>query len=376
MKHFLAYTPSLWARFWASWNGRKDGKGNQPTTRPGYYENRIEHVLGAFVDHEYQKAKAREDRGCTRQRVLRNHLFEALREIGEIEKKLKADGVPPIYGGMGVAAYWSCMVLVGIGEFAFNLVAFAVFRENLLLTGLMCLAIGFSLPGSAHLVGKFAREDDAKSKDLVAGAVLGAIALSALLAINYVRTQYLSSQGQTGAASRGMALAYFAINIMIYAFACGLSYAAHEVDSRLWRLRGWEESHKKRLAAFAAEIGQRKVNLADAQGWCDQLARGASLLQGIYLRENARHWQGGPGDAKNAAHNTNPASPPSGAPPQKNDSRSVPLSTDGQVWWPVHDLMNEEQNIEAEVKEKLDGTETRAGNVAQTRVQPSPNRVA
>ncbi len=125
--------------------------------------------------------------------------------------------------------YWSIQCVLGAIQFALSLNALEIFGESMLMTALMALAVMFSLVGSAHLLGRFAR--DANNADRYVGLALGFTSLTALFTIGYLRLRAVSTLGSDP--SHVVASAHLLMPGLIFILAVWFSYAAHARDGRM-----------------------------------------------------------------------------------------------------------------------------------------------
>ena len=127
------------------------------------------------------------------------------------------------------------LVLLGlltVGETAFNLVAFNVFREPAFYTALMALAVGVAIPLCAWAIGVWVRQwpppwwVTAAKLVVVAGVVV-----AVLVGINRVRLAYLQEQApEFVGAHPELSLAFFTVNIVILVAAALVTYLAHDPE--------------------------------------------------------------------------------------------------------------------------------------------------
>jgi len=136
--------------------------------------------------------------------------------------------------------YWVLMSILVLGEIPMNTIAFSVFRESQIFTWIMAIGVAVAIPWIAHAVGiLLKRGSEPAWKNMVCVAALLLLTVGGLVAIGYVRTEYLkdliSSEGATEsfANSSIMGVAFVGLNLVILAAAILCSYFAHDKDPLL-----------------------------------------------------------------------------------------------------------------------------------------------
>ena len=188
--------------------------------------------------------------------------------------------------------YYVLMLLFVLGEIPMNSLAFAVFGESQLFTWIMALGVAVAIPWIAHAVGiLLKRGSDPWWKSGIGVASLLLLTVAGLLAIGYVRVQYLGDLTDAGATagfsnSKFIGAAFVGLNLVILAAATLCSYFAHDHDPMLEHLhrrtnklnkvmRKIEAKHNKILTEQQQQINKihqhtqemvyyyRKINLRE-----------------------------------------------------------------------------------------------------------------
>lgn len=188
--------------------------------------------------------------------------------------------------------YYVLMFLFVLGEIPMNSLAFAVFGESQLFTWIMAIGVAVAIPWIAHAVGiLLKRGSDPWWKSGIGVAALLLLTVGGLLAIGYVRVQYLGDLSDAGASagfsnSTFIGVAFVGLNLVILAAATLCSYFAHDHDPLLEHLhrrtnklnkvmRKIEAKHNKILTEQQQQINRihqhtqemvyyyRKINLRE-----------------------------------------------------------------------------------------------------------------
>jgi len=138
--------------------------------------------------------------------------------------------------------YYVLMALFVLGEIPMNSLAFAVFGENQIFTWVMAVGVAVAIPWIAHAMGiLFKRWSDPWWKNAIGIGSLLFLTVGGLVAIGYVRVQYLGDLSKTGAVigfgnSTLIGAAFVGLNLVILAAATLCSYFAHDTDPMLEHL--------------------------------------------------------------------------------------------------------------------------------------------
>jgi hypothetical protein len=138
--------------------------------------------------------------------------------------------------------YYVLMLLFVLGEIPMNSLAFAVFGENQIFTWIMAVGVAVAIPWIAHSMGiLFKRWSVPWWKNGLGIGALLFLTIFGLVAIGYVRVQYLGDLSKAGAVSSFgnstlIGAAFVGLNLVILAAATLCSYFAHDTDSMLEHL--------------------------------------------------------------------------------------------------------------------------------------------
>ena len=138
--------------------------------------------------------------------------------------------------------YYVLMLLFVLGEIPMNSLAFAVFGENQIFTWIMAVGVAVAIPWIAHSMGiLFKRWSAPWWKNGIGIGALLFLTIGGLVAIGYVRVQYLGDLSKVGAVgsfgnSTLIGAAFVGLNLVILAAATLCSYFAHDTDPMLEHL--------------------------------------------------------------------------------------------------------------------------------------------
>jgi hypothetical protein len=166
------------------------------------------------------------------------------------------------------------MTALTLGEAAFNVVVFAVFREATIFSILMALAVAVAIPVLAYNTGVALRQYEPLGRKLRWVLTLSFIAVITLGGINWIRVTYLRARPTTIAVDDStLTICYFLINLSVFAAACLVTYASKDP------VTGFVEA-KNTVEARQAEI-------AKLRGRLNTLA--AQLVHDVQLAHEAGH---------------------------------------------------------------------------------------
>jgi hypothetical protein len=138
--------------------------------------------------------------------------------------------------------YYILMFLFVLGEIPMNSLAFSVFGESQIFTWIMALGVAVAIPWIAHAMGILIKRGSVPWwKNGIGVGTLLLLTIGGLLAIGYVRVQYLGDLSTTGAvasfgSSKFIGAAFVGLNLVILAAATLCSYFAHDKDPLLEHL--------------------------------------------------------------------------------------------------------------------------------------------
>ena len=155
--------------------------------------------------------------------------------------------------------YYTLMTLFVLGEIPMNSLAFSVFGESQIFTWIMAVGVAVAIPWIAHAMGiLFKRWSVPWWKNAMGVATLLVLTIGGLVAIGYVRVQYLGDLSAAGAASSFgssavIGAAFVGLNLVILAAATLCSYFAHDKDPMLEHLHRRTNQLNKALRAIGAK---------------------------------------------------------------------------------------------------------------------------
>jgi len=155
--------------------------------------------------------------------------------------------------------YYVLMSLFVLGEIPMNSLAFSVFGESQIFTWIMALGVAVAIPWIAHAVGILIKRGSVPWwKNGIGVAALLMLTVGGLLAIGYVRVQYLGDLNAAGATksfgSSGIIGASFVgLNLVILAAATLCSYFAHDTDPLLEHLHRKTNQINKAMRTIEAK---------------------------------------------------------------------------------------------------------------------------
>jgi len=168
--------------------------------------------------------------------------------------------------------YYVLMTLFVLGEIPMNSLAFAVFGESQLFTWIMAVGVAVAIPWIAHALGILLKRGSEPwwKAGIGVGALLF-LTIGGLIAIGYVRVQYLGDLTTSGAvsgfaSSKFIGAAFVGLNLVILAAATLCSYFAHDTDPKLEHLHRRTNQLNKAMRAIEAKHNkiltkqQQKIN--------------------------------------------------------------------------------------------------------------------
>jgi hypothetical protein len=138
--------------------------------------------------------------------------------------------------------YYILMLLFVLGEIPMNSLAFGVFGESQIFTWIMAVGVAVAIPWIAHAMGiLLKRWSGPWWKNAIAVGTLLLLTIGGLVAIGYVRVQYLGDLSTAGAVtsfgnSTVIGAAFVGLNLVILAAATLCSYFSHDKDPMLEHL--------------------------------------------------------------------------------------------------------------------------------------------
>ena len=187
--------------------------------------------------------------------------------------------------------YYILMFLFVMGEIPMNSLAFAVFGESQIFTWIMAIGVAVSIPWIAHAVGILLKRGSTPWwKNGIGVSFLLLLTVSGLLAIGYVRVQYLGDLSDSGAVggftnSKFIGAAFVGLNLVILAAATLCSYFAHDKDPLLEHLHRRTNQLDKALRAIEAKHNRL---LTKQRQRINRIHQGTQELVYFYRKINQR----------------------------------------------------------------------------------------
>jgi hypothetical protein len=236
-----------------------DAKNNLPARDDPNF-SQFEQELMAMAKNEARRVKAK---SAPKLEVLTGKHKPLLKEYDRISKDYDAHAAkiqrsePNVELSRG--KYYILMLLFVLGEIPMNSLAFAVFGESQIFTWVMALGVAVAIPWIAHAMGiLLKRGSDPWWKNAIGVAVLLILTIGGLVAIGYVRVQYLEDLSSAGAvsgfgSSSFVEAAFVGLNLVILAAATLCSYFAHDKDPMLEHLHRRTNQINKAMRAIEAK---------------------------------------------------------------------------------------------------------------------------
>lgn len=159
--------------------------------------------------------------------------------------------------------YYGLMLLFVLGEIPMNSLAFSVFGESQIFTWIMAVGVAVAIPWIAHAMGILLKRWSVPWwKNAIGIGALLVLTIGGLIAIGYVRVQYLGDLSKTGAvgtigSSTIIGAAFVGLNLVILAAATLCSYFAHDPDPLLEHLHSRTNHLNKAMRSIEAKY--RKI---------------------------------------------------------------------------------------------------------------------
>jgi hypothetical protein len=225
-------------------NAIVDAKNNLPSSNDPNF-SQFEQEMMAMAKNEARQVKAKFEPELEMLTGKHKPLFKDYQRISkdyeEHSAKIKRSE-PSVELSRG--KYYILMLLFVLGEIPMNSLAFAVFGESQIFTWIMALGVAVAIPWIAHAVGILLKRGSEPWWKSGAGVgTLLLLTIGGLLAIGYVRVEYLSDLNAAAAGeissfgnSKLIGAAFIGLNLVILAAATLCSYFAHDKDPLLEHL--------------------------------------------------------------------------------------------------------------------------------------------
>ncbi len=246
------------------WNARLDARRDLPapeTTVLGEAERQIQSAVNRAI-RTLEQRYARKANPLNSERLrLRSALARSYRpELDALERRT---GRHDVRVHLGYSVHLFLLLLLTVGEGAFNLVAFNVFQEPAYYTILMALAVSLAIPICAWSVGMWVRQWPRPAwRTLLKVVTVTGVLVAVLLGINEVRIAYLEAQApEFVAAHPELSQAFLAVNLVILVAAMLVTYLAHDPEPGFVQARKRVEASERRLERLDGVLGQLIASL-------------------------------------------------------------------------------------------------------------------
>jgi len=281
----------MYSRLSARQNALRDAKNNLPGRGDQQFSS-FEKELMAMARHEARQITSSY---APKLEVLNGRYKPLLKDYERISKDYDAHAArigrsePSVE--LSRMKYYVLMLLFVLGEIPMNSLAFAVFGENQIFTWIMAVGVAVAIPWIAHSMGiLFKRWTDPWWKNAIGIGTLLFLTVFGLVAIGYVRVQYLGDLSKAGAVgsfgnSTLIGAAFVGLNLVILAAATLCSYFAHDPDSMLEHLH--RRTNQLDKATRTAEAKYRKL-LAEQQEKLHRIQQRTQEIIHYYRKINLR----------------------------------------------------------------------------------------
>ena len=254
-------------------NATVDANNNLPGPDDPNF-SQFEQELMAMAKNEARQVKRKHEPGL---KVLNGKYKPLLKEYERISKDYEKHTAtikrsePNVELSRG--KYYVLMILFVLGEIPMNSLAFSVFGESQIFTWVMALGVAVAIPWIAHAIGILLKRGSTPWwKNGIAVGTLLSLTVAGLLAIGYVRVEYLADLSAAATDSIGgfgnskiIGASFIGLNLVILAAATLCSFFAHDEDPLLEHLhrktnklgkamRKTEAKHNKILTQQEQEI--------------------------------------------------------------------------------------------------------------------------
>ncbi len=237
-----------------------DGVGRRIGAKWVAYDLRLK---GETQSHEVERRKyARKQQALEADLREEDKRYRERRQ--ELDRKVRDDELRHADDRWRISTpvYVGALILIFIGEFPLNAVAFNLFGEDRVFTWVMTTALAASLILCAHALGVLWRKQRPTPRDELIAKALLVFPFLVILGIGLVRQVYVTELGDETAAKLGFigGLAVFVVmNALIYVAVFTISYLHHDPEThgvdRVAKDVRRAERRKKRV--------QRSVDRAD-----------------------------------------------------------------------------------------------------------------
>ena len=313
---------SLWLKLKAKYHGWMDGGKNLPPSNAAFPGD-SEKLLLAEIDRQRLLCHAQGARNDKFLEARQMGLWNQVRDLWDRHSKASAETARLKAALEPLTAAWEpqwaliALLAFGIGETAWNFLAFEILGGGGGLTLIMALVLATMFPVAAHVVGIHTRfaigaeDTSSRTRHAAIALVPALVMLGALWGVNRLREAYVLRRNP------GLGHGYFwscfsvAAGLFVAAAACAF-LAAESTPERNAAWRRMRTLEKEKLAAekewrrpfreLLHVAGERGANLKDTEGEVAADEKSGAALIHLYRLTNRRRRQ----DAAPKAFDQNP----------------------------------------------------------------------
>jgi hypothetical protein len=281
-------------RLWTWMRARIDARSSVPPPNSDALGETEQEILRAY-NNSLQDEEKRFGTKADPVEAKLNDIRKELREIHypEYERLSTKAERRDVHTYMSLRTHWILLILFGLAEGAFNLVAFNVMGEPGPYTILMASAVALGIPICAYLLGILLRQwPEPIWKTAVELLVIMAIVVGALMYINEVRFAYIEELDAAFVkAHPGIGRAFLAINILVLLSAAAVTYLSHDPITQFAETKSKMDWCNSKISYLEGQLDQwttefeTEVQMYKQSGW--------SLIA-LYRNVNRRHRNGVP----------------------------------------------------------------------------------
>jgi hypothetical protein len=262
------------ARIW--WNARRDAERQLPpstATALGDTERQIQATANMEIRSAWRSYSRKSRPRAGRLTALKKALHELYEP--EYERLCEETGRSDVLVYIPRAVHLVLLAALSLGEAAFNMVAFNVFREPAFYTVLMAGAVSLAIPICAWVLGIWLRQwPEPHARTAVKVVVLSATVVGAVVGINWLRAAYVAELAPDFAkAHPGLSVVFLAVNLVVLAAAVVVSYLSHDPEPGFAEAKAKVDAHRIVVHALEGELEalaeefRSAMELAKERGW-------------------------------------------------------------------------------------------------------------
>lgn len=262
------------ARIW--WNARLDAQRQLPpssATTLGDTERQIQATANMEIRNAWRAYSRKSQPRASRHAALKKALEQVYEP--EYDRLCESTGRSDVLVYLSRSVHLALLAVLSLGEAAFNLVVFNVFREPAFYTVLMALAVSLAIPICASVLGIWLRQwPEPKARTALKVLLLLGTLVAAVVGINWLRAAYVAELAPDFAkAHPALSFVFLAVNFVVLAAAIVVSYLAHDSEPGFAEAKAKADAHRialhaleGELKAFAEEF-RSEMELAKERGW-------------------------------------------------------------------------------------------------------------